>query len=118
MPGEVEASCGSEGGAYRESMRMKPQHLDPRTERFGLLRLLFCVLLVSITSPGVARAQDDVEVASWLAGRWMATVGEVRSDEVWMEPDGGMMVGMARTVRGDAATGYELVVLHRKDGRR
>jgi len=34
-----------------------------------------------------------------------------------MEPEGGLMVGMSRTVRGGVATGYEFVMLQRKDGR-
>ncbi len=34
-----------------------------------------------------------------------------------MEPEGGLMVGMSRTVRGDVATGYEFILLQRKDGR-
>ena len=33
-----------------------------------------------------------------------------------MAPNGGMMVGMSRTVRGGVARGFELAVLHSKDG--
>ena len=62
-------------------------------------------------------AQDDVRSAAWLSGCWVASAGDNRTDEVWMEPEGGMMVGMSRTVRGGMATGYELVLLQRKHGR-
>ncbi len=34
-----------------------------------------------------------------------------------MQPEGGLMVGMARTLRGNVATGYEFLLLQRKDGR-
>ena len=113
----MEAGCGIGAEAYRGSMRMTPRHLALRTELLGSVRHLLCVLLVSVTYPIVASAQDDVDVASWLAGCWVATGGEVRTDEVWMEPDGGMMVGMSRTVRGGVARAYEFLLLHRKDGR-
>ena len=33
-----------------------------------------------------------------------------------MAPEGGMMVGMSRSVRDGVARGYELVVLHLQDG--
>ena len=79
-----------------------------------------CVALVCATvliaTPKTAFGQT-VDVASWLAGCWVDTTGDVRTDEVWMAPEGGMMVGMSRTVRGGVAVGYELVRLHEKDGR-
>ncbi len=74
-------------------------------------------LFVLLGSPMVALAQDDVASAAWLSGCWVASSGNVRSEEVWMEPGGGLMVGMTRTVRGGVATGYEFVLLQRKDGR-
>ncbi len=88
-------------------------------DRLGVLRLagLLCAPLVLLGSPIDALAQDDVGSAAWLSGCWVASDGDVRSEEVWMEPEGGLMVGMARTVRGGVATGYEFVLLQRKDGR-
>ena len=73
--------------------------------------------LVLLGSPMAALAQDDVGSAAWLRGCWVASAGDVHSEEVWMEPDGGLMVGMARTVRGGMATGHEFLLLQRKDGR-
>ncbi len=88
-------------------------------DRLGVLRLagLLVAPLVLLGSPIAALAQDDVRSAAWLSGCWVASDGDVRSDEVWMEPEGGLMVGMARTVREGVATGHEFLLLHRKDGR-
>ena len=72
---------------------------------------------VLLGSPMAALAQDDVDSAAWLSGCWVASAGDVHSEEVWMKPDGGLMVGMARTVRGGMATGHEFLLLQRKDGR-
>ena len=79
-----------------------------------MIRFALCMLLAS---PMVALAQDDVGSAAWLSGCWVASAGDVRSEEVWMEPGGGLMVGIARTLRGGVATGYEFVLLQRKNGR-
>lgn len=72
-----------------------------------MIRFALCMLLAS---PMVTLAQDDVDSAAWLNGCWVASAGDVRSEEVWM-------VGMARTLRGGGATGYEFVLLQRKNGR-
>jgi hypothetical protein len=72
--------------------------------------------LVLLAFPMAAVAQDDVASAAWLSGCWVTSAADVRSEEVWMEPEGGLMVGMARTVRGGVATGYEFVLLRLKDG--
>lgn len=72
---------------------------------------------VLLASPIAALAQDDVGSAAWLSGCWVASASDVRSEEVWMEPEGGLMVGMARTLRGGVATGYEFLLLQLKDGR-
>ncbi len=61
-----------------------------------MIRLAFFLLL---GFPIAALAQDDVSSATWLSGCWVASSGETRSEEVWMQPEGGLMVGMARTVR-------------------
>jgi len=38
-----------------------------------------------------------IEELSWLAGIWESVDGESRSEEWWMAPRGGLMVGMHRT---------------------
>ena len=91
-------------------------------QRLGVLRtagLLAALvgLLVLLGSTIPVLAQDDVDSAAWLSGCWVASAGDVRSDEVWMAPAGGLMVGMGRNVRGNVATGYEFLLLHQKDGR-
>lgn len=88
------------------------------------------VLLVSIVLPALgvtpesAAGQVDsvpalsgIEAAAWLAGCWEAASadGLDASEEQWMPPRGGLMVGMSRSVRGGEARGYELLTI-RVDG--
>ena len=77
----------------------------------------FAVFPLLLVSPIAALAQSDVSSAAWLSGCWVASADDERWEEVWMQPEGGLMVGMARTLRGNVATGYEFLLLQRKDGR-
>ena len=81
------------------------------------IAVLLVAPFVLLSSPAAALAQNDVNSMAWLSGCWVASAGDVRTDEVWMEPEGGLMVGMARTVRGGTATGYESLLLQLKDSR-
>lgn len=57
-----------------------------------------------------------VDDAAWLAGCWVAGSGGTRTEEVWMAPAGGLMVGMSRTLRDGGARGWEHLLLARRDG--
>lgn len=58
--------------------------------------------------------RPDIQRVSWLQGCWHTQRGEQTVEEQWMRPLGRSMVGMSRTVRGDALVEYELVVLREK----
>lgn len=51
------------------------------------------------------------ELPAWLAGCWAFERGNVRVEEQWMAPAGGLMLGISRTVRGDAAVEHEFLVM-------
>jgi hypothetical protein len=53
--------------------------------------------------------EDGVAQAAWLAGCWQQRDGSRITDEQWMAPAGGVMVGMSRTVQDGRMRGYELV---------
>jgi hypothetical protein len=84
----------------------------------GRVRALPVWLLAScaIVAKGEAQAQD-IEKAVWLTGCWLASSGSTETEEVWLAPKGGIMLGVSRTVRDGAATGYELLRLHEAEGR-
>lgn len=53
---------------------------------------------------------------SWLAGRWLGQGLGATTEEVWLPPTGGTMVGVLRLVRGDSVDFYELVTLVEEEG--
>ncbi len=58
-----------------------------------------------------AASQTSVTQLRWLSGCWVSESSRGVIEEQWMLPRGGSMLGMARTIRGDSLSGYELVVI-------
>ncbi|MDR7069639.1 hypothetical protein J2X02_002490 [Pseudoxanthomonas japonensis] len=53
----------------------------------------------------------------WLAGHWCGVSGKTFSEETWMVPRGGLLVGMHRDTRDGKATGFEFMRIAHQDGR-
>jgi hypothetical protein len=62
------------------------------------------------------RAAPLLAPLEWLAGCWEARSATRVVLEAWMRPEGGCMLGMSRTVRGDSLLEYELVLLRDEEG--
>lgn len=60
-----------------------------------------------------------LDAAAWLAGCWRVESqdGQNAAEEQWMEPRGGLMVGMSRSIRGGSARGHELLTIRVEGGR-
>lgn len=71
------------------------------------LRTIAALAAFCIVTP--AMATDPMAKFAWLEGCWSVVGGEPGSDEQWMAPAGGTMLGMARTVRKGAAVQYEFM---------
>ena len=52
---------------------------------------------------------------SWLTGCWMHEETGFRRDEQWMEPRGGTMIGMSRSVAGGETVEHELLRIETRD---
>ena len=79
------------------------------------------LLTVSLT-PAPAQASDPaaespgVEVLAWLTGCWASHEGGRLSEECWLHPAGGMMLGVNRTVSGEKAAFEFLRIAQHGDG--
>jgi hypothetical protein len=58
----------------------------------------------------------DVEALAWLAGCWERNLPDGSTEEHWMKPSGGSMLGMSRTVRGGRTTEFEFLQIGVVDG--
>lgn len=72
----------------------------------------------SAIAPAAAPGSDALEAAAWLAGCWRVESpdGQSAAEEQWMQPRGGLMVGMSRSIRGGEARGHELLTIRVEDG--
>ncbi|RPH37513.1 hypothetical protein EHM92_02480 [bacterium] len=47
------------------------------------------------------------ESLKWLSGCWARESGRLTTEESWTEPRGGILLGLARTTRGDSLVDFE-----------
>ena len=77
--------------------------------------ILAAILAAGITAP--ADAVRGVEQLAWLQGCWQSVSGERVVEEQWTAPRGGSMLGIGRTIRGNALIEYEFVVVRERGER-
>jgi len=81
-------------------------------------RFTVCLLLVVLgigssmltgKSLHAPKVKTSIERMKWLAGCWKGTGSESDSLEQWMEPAGGLMLGISRTVQNGRVREYEFM---------
>jgi hypothetical protein len=72
--------------------------------------LIVLSLFTALVMPSSATAQS-VERMSWLAGCWRGEFGEPGTVEQWLQPAGGTMLGMSRTIKQGKTAEYEFMQL-------
>jgi hypothetical protein len=64
-----------------------------------------------------AAPAHDLATLKWMAGCWEMSGASLRvTNESWMAPRGGLMLGMSRTVEGDTAREFEALRIERRRG--
>ncbi len=77
-----------------------------------------CCLVLSLPALNAFTQQDsDVNVRivelAWLTGSWTGGEGGMQTEEHWIAPQGGMMLGVNRTTRGTKGT-FEFLRIQQK----
>lgn len=67
-------------------------------------------------TPGVAGPPATIADMAWLAGTWRGDGLGGTSEEIWSEPQGGVMLGMYRHLKDGKPVFYELLTLSEVDG--
>jgi len=64
-----------------------------------------------------AQSQDSLSDLAWLAGGWQGTMGKAQIEEHWIQPAGGTMLGVSRTVASGRTVAFEFLRIEsRADG--
>lgn len=77
------------------------------------LRMTAAVAALGIAASAVAAQHRSAEPPSWLAGCWELRQGSRRSLEMWMPPEGGLMLGASRTTVDGRVREFEQLRLER-----
>jgi hypothetical protein len=77
------------------------------------VRLLPLVLGLLTIGPQAEAASDSPALPGWMAGCWQSSSGDRWSEECWMSPRGGMMLGTSRSGSGDRVTEWEALRIER-----
>lgn len=87
----------------------------------GNWRVLGAIALVAAGSAFALRESDQEKLTraddfAWLAGGWRVEHGGTVTEEHWIPPAGGTLMGVSRTVKGDKTVFFEFLRLEqRKD---
>lgn len=83
------------------------------------MRKYVCMLLaLSVTVLSAFASEHSVSRLQWMSGCWAAEQREAGSEEHWMSPAGGSMLGMARTIDGSRTVAFEFMRIAEEDGGR
>lgn len=75
---------------------------------------LFALLFAASSAATFGQTGPNLGDLAWLAGRWSGSAGNKVSDEQWMEPAGGSMIGMSRTLAGGRAVSFEFLRIEKR----
>jgi hypothetical protein len=66
--------------------------------------------------PSLLPAQGPSGVAdlAWIAGHWAGSMGRARTEEHWIPPAGGAMLGVSRTVVKDRMVAFEFLRIEKR----
>jgi hypothetical protein len=80
--------------------------------------ILTALLLGLSVLPAVVPLRDPATIdrLAWLTGCWSRTRANGATEEHWMAPRGGTMLGMSRTVRDGRTVEFEYLQIRHQDG--
>lgn len=99
-------------------MMMRGHPMRPAPFRHAVMRAASAVLVLlasGLAAPAV-QSQDSASqgLPAWMAGQWTMQDGAAWSDEVWTQPRGGSMIGIARSGFGTKLDIWEVTRIERK----
>lgn len=78
--------------------------------------LLLCPLLPFIATPAAAPQTDtSINDMAWMAGTWTGVERGIETEEHWLEPKGGLMLGLHRDVFPGGRTAFEFLRIQADD---
>jgi len=88
------------------------------SKRLWILHLACLLWLYLIAAVPVASSGDlpKLDAVSFLSGHWVGTSRGIEMEELWLEPKGGMMLGLHRDVAQGRETFFEYLRIEDRGG--
>jgi hypothetical protein len=80
------------------------------------LASFFVFLVFLISQNSALAAGSSIDQLSWLAGQWSQVRNQVETEEYWIAPKGGVMLGVNRTGGDGRASEFEFLRIVERDG--
>jgi hypothetical protein len=80
-----------------------------RSDRKVLAAAAIGVLFALAAHSGFASEMEPLQSLSWMAGTWAGEAGGTATEEVWISPKGGLMLGLHRDVAAGKAVSFEFL---------
>lgn len=74
------------------------------------------LIAIGLLAFSCAAAGSSLADLAWMAGSWRAEWPGGSSEELWTDPDGGLMLGLNRSVREGKKTGFEFLRIEERNG--
>jgi hypothetical protein len=74
------------------------------------------IMLIATWVSLAPQPKATIDQASWIAGCWSRQAGDRSTEEHWMKPAGGTMLGMSRTIAKGRTSEYEFLRIVEQDG--
>lgn len=75
-----------------------------------------CAVLAVAPTVRADEKKPTIDDLAWLAGAWSSTVDGVETEEHWIAPKGGIMLGVNRTTRAKGRTAFEFLRIAERTG--
>ena len=81
------------------------------------MKHLFLAAIILVSGPAAAQTVANPTLPAWLSGTWAMEDGATWAEELWSDPRGGVMLGVARNGFGTDVKAWEFTQIKtRKDG--
>jgi hypothetical protein len=79
-------------------------------------QLLRPAVLLLLAPCAFAAAPRTLQELAWISGHWCGGAGDERIEELWMSPDGDVLLGLGRSLKGAETASYEYMRIVVEDG--
>ena len=89
-----------------------PRLARPRMLNMNLAKLLLLAALT--TASASSQATSLLSDLGWITGHWSEPAGRATSEEHWIAPAGGAMLGVSRTIARDRMVAFEFLRIEKR----